>query len=88
MLSSPAVYADSLFREEGFARLLEATRSSSSLKLTSSLAALPLQQLARAMPALTAPLAALPLSAAARFWVRPLVHPSGFDLTLLPLRLP
>ena len=32
MLSSPAVFADSLFREEDVARLLEATRSSSSLK--------------------------------------------------------
>ena len=32
MLSSPAVYADSLFCEEDVSRLLEATRSSSSLK--------------------------------------------------------
>ena len=32
MLSSPAVFADSLFREEDVSRLLEATRSSSSLK--------------------------------------------------------
>ena len=32
MLSSPAVYADSLFREEDVSHLLEATRSSSSLK--------------------------------------------------------
>ena len=32
MLSSPAVYADSLFREEDVSRLLEATRSASSLK--------------------------------------------------------
>ena len=32
MLSSPAVYADSLFREEDVSCLLEATRSSSSLK--------------------------------------------------------
>ena len=32
MLSSTAVYADSLFREEDVSRLLEATRSSSSLK--------------------------------------------------------
>ena len=32
MLSSPVVYADSLFREEDVSRLLEATRSSSSLK--------------------------------------------------------
>ena len=32
MLSSSAVYVDSLFREEDVARLLEATRSSSSLK--------------------------------------------------------
>ena len=32
MLSSPAVFADTLFREEDVARLLEATRSSSSLR--------------------------------------------------------
>ena len=32
MLSSPAVYADSLFCEEDVTRLLEATRSASSLK--------------------------------------------------------
>ena len=32
MLSSPAVFADSLFREEDVSRLLEVTRSSSSLK--------------------------------------------------------
>ena len=32
MLSSPAVFADSLFREEDISRLLEATSSSSSLK--------------------------------------------------------
>ena len=32
MLSSPAVFADSLFREEDIARPLDATRSSSSLK--------------------------------------------------------
>ena len=32
MLSSPAVYSDSLFREEDVSRLLEATRSASSLK--------------------------------------------------------
>ena len=32
MLSSPAVFADSLFREEDVSHLLEATRSSSSLK--------------------------------------------------------
>ena len=32
MLSSPAVFADSLFREEDVSRLLEATRFSSSLK--------------------------------------------------------
>ena len=32
MLSSPAVYADSLFREEDVSRLLDAARSSSSLK--------------------------------------------------------
>ena len=32
MLSSPAVYADSLFREDDVARLLEATRSSFSFK--------------------------------------------------------
>ena len=33
MLSSPAVFADSLFREEDVSHLLEATRSASSLKL-------------------------------------------------------
>ena len=32
MLSSPAVFADTLFREDDVSRLLEATRSSSSLK--------------------------------------------------------
>ena len=87
MLSSPAVYADSLFREGDVACLLEATRSFSSLKSQQAMvdvAALPLQRLASAVPALAAPLSALPLSAATILLVLLLVHPSGFDLTPAP----
>ena len=91
MLSSPAVFADSLFREEDVSRLLEVTRSSSSLKSQQAMV-----DVASRHPSSSAsfrqrrgspPLAARPLSAAASLLPPPHSLLSGFG-SIPPFPLP
>ena len=90
MLSFPVAFADMLFREKDVTCLLEATRSSSSLKSQQAMvhAARPLPLLVNVAPALATHLDALPLSVAVSHLILLLALRRAFVLTHRLLLLP
>ena len=91
MLSSPGVFADSLFREEDVSRLLKVTRSSSSLKSQQAIVDVASRRSSTRPPfvgAVVGLLAAPLLSVAVHRPLLPLALPSGCGLTLLLLLRP